>query len=97
MRLTPAQLGVQLICGSDWMPGASRQSLSERIQEGRRMLCQLTGKDFRYDLTAWHDHLKESREGGYTWGRNIVLPRIMKAALASKEWRQAIEGLKDSA
>ena len=94
MRLTPAQLGVQLICGSSWMPGTA-QSLDQRIREGRRLLCQLTEKDFGYDLAAWHNHLKESREGGYTWGRNIDLPRTMKAALASPEWQGAIEDLKN--
>ena len=73
MRLTPAQLGVELICGSSWMPGAA-QSLGERIRAGRRLLCQLTGTDFEYDLTAWHNHLKESREGGYTWGGTSTCP-----------------------
>ena len=61
------------------------------------MLRELTGKDFGYDLVAWHNHLKDLREGGYTWGRNITLPRIMKAALASTEWQNVVEGLKDEA
>jgi hypothetical protein len=77
------------------MPKASHQPLSQRIQEGRRMLREVTGKDFGYDLAACHNHRKESREGGYTWGRNIILPRIMKAALASKEWQSVVEDLKD--
>jgi len=34
--------------------------------------------------------LKESRDGGYTWARTIVLPRIMEIALASSEWREAV-------
>jgi hypothetical protein len=41
-------------------------------------------------LAAWHEHLKESRDGGYTWGRNIKLPKIMKEALASRAWREAV-------
>jgi hypothetical protein len=57
------------------------------------MLRELTGKDFGYDLAAWHNHLKESREGGYTWGRNIILPRIMQAALDSPEWQEAVTTL----
>ena len=57
------------------------------------MLVQITGQDFGYDLQAWHDHLKESREGGYTYGRNIVLPRIMQEALLSPEWQEAVESL----
>ena len=57
---------------------------------------RITGKDFGYDLQAWHDHLKESRSGGYTYGRNIVLPTIMKAALESVEWQAAAKQLSAS-
>jgi hypothetical protein len=92
MRLTPAQLGVALICG-DILPGlrGSRDdTLAQRIKCGHDLLVSVSGKDFGYDLAAWHAYLKESRDGGYTWGRNIVLPRVMKAALASKDWHEAI-------
>ena len=91
MRLTPAQLGVHLICGADWLPRFSRMPLRQRLEEGRDLLRQITGKDFVYDLPAWHNYLKESRDGGYTWGRNIVLPKIMQAAVASEEWQQTAE------
>ncbi len=57
------------------------------------MLVSITGKDFGYDLQAWHDYLKESREGGYTWARTIVLPKIMQEAMASEQWRQAVSEL----
>lgn len=60
------------------------------------MLVQITRVDFAYDLQAWHDHLKESRQGGYTYGRNIKLPKIMQAALASNEWKNAVEALLES-
>jgi len=63
--------------------------LRQRLRDGRDLLRRITGKDFVYDLTAWHNYLKESRDGGYTWGRNIVLPKIMQAALASEEWQGA--------
>jgi hypothetical protein len=92
MRLTPAQLGVALICG-DIVPGSRgsrNETLAQRIKSGHDLLVSVSGKDFGYDLVAWHAYLKESRDGGYTWGRNIVLPRVMKAALASKGWRDAI-------
>ena len=88
MRLTPAQLGVHLICGHE-LPMYFRPTLAERLREGRKWLVEITGRDFGYDLKAWHAHLKESKEGGYTWARNIVLPRIMKEALASEDWRRA--------
>ena len=95
MRMTPAQIGVRLICG-ERLPqfGEARivgkASMAERIEIGRRWLAQASGKDFGYDLAAWHRYLKESRDGGYTWGRNIVLPRIMQSALASSDWQAAV-------
>ena len=92
MRATPAQLAVRAICG-EWVPHAGGETVEERIQEGHDFLVKITGKDFGYDLQAWHDYLKESRDGGYTYGRNIVLPKIMQAALESNEWKAAVERL----
>jgi hypothetical protein len=79
-----------LISGEE-LPGMGEtgKPLAGRMQEGREWLTKITGRDFGYDLQAWHDHLKESREGGYTYGRNIALPKCMKIALASAEWREA--------
>jgi hypothetical protein len=90
VRLTPAQIAIRLICGES-MPRVRSESLLERIREGHDFLVSITGKDFGYDLEAWHNHLKESREGGYTYGRNIRLPRIMQAALQSPEWQEAAQ------
>ena len=95
MRLTPAQIGVRLICGGR-LPAfgearlVGKADVKERIKLGRDWLVRISGKDFGYDLAAWHQYLKESRDGGYTWGRNILLPRIMKSALASGKWRDAV-------
>jgi hypothetical protein len=74
-------------------PHVRTESLPTRVREGHDFLVQITGKDFGYDLQAWHDYLKESRQGGYTYGRNILLPRIMQAALRSPEWREAVRRL----
>jgi hypothetical protein len=92
MRLTPAQIAVRLICG-EHLPRVRELSLVECLREGHDFLVQITGKDFGYNLQAWHDHLKTTREGGYTYGRNIVLPRIMKAALLSSSWKEAVQRL----
>ena len=92
MRLTPAQIGVRLICGES-LPRVTHESLEERIKRGHDFLVCITGKGFGYDLRAWHDHLKESRQGGYTHGRNIDLPKMMKAALASSAWQEAVRSL----
>ena len=70
--------------------------LAERIRYGHSMLCRITGTDYGYDLSAWQARLKVSREGGYTWNRNIGLPRIMKDALASEAWREAVSILEEA-
>jgi hypothetical protein len=92
MRLMPAQVAVHLICGESF-PDEESVSLLDRIRRGHEMLVRMAGRDFGYDLQAWHDHLKESREGGYTYGRNIALPKIMQAALNSTAWQEAVRGL----
>jgi len=91
VRLTPAQLAVQLLCGTP-LPG-SPGSLDERIALGRKRLADLANVDFAYDLQRWHDHLKVTRDGGYTWNRTVALPRLMREALASADWRAAVERL----
>jgi hypothetical protein len=91
MRLTPAQLAVHLLCGR-WLPG-SPESIDERIALGRKLLVGIANMDFAYDLQRWHDHLKVTRAGGYTWNRTVALPRIMRDALASEDWRDAVERL----
>lgn len=97
MRLTPAQIAVHLICGQAPLPLQHHyESLEDQLREGRMALVKLTGRDFGYDLLAWHDHLKESREGGYTWSRAITMPRIMKAALADVQWQKAASSLSRS-
>jgi hypothetical protein len=92
MRLTPAQIAVRLICGESLRRDRNK-SLLECMREGHDFLVKITGRDFGYDLQAWHNHLKESRQGGYTYGRNIVLPRIMQSALESPEWQEAVRRL----
>jgi len=98
VRLTPAQIAVRLICGQKLPPpGEARirgnSTLAERIKLGRDLLVKIAKADFGYDLVAWHGHLKESRDGGYTWGRNIALSRIMKEAIESHDWQEAVREL----
>lgn len=91
MRLTPAQIAVRLICGQAPGPLQERYStLADQLVAGRKALVELTGLDFGYDLSAWHEHLRASREGGYTWGRNIALPRVMKEAMSHDPWQAAV-------
>ena len=67
--------------------------MDERIAQGRKLLIEIANVDFGYDLARWHEHLKVTRDGGYTWNRAIALPRIMRDALASEDWRDAVERL----
>jgi hypothetical protein len=94
MRLTPAQIGVKLICGHN-LPMMPQYTLKQCLVEGRKQLQEITGVDFEYDLQRWHDHLKESRQGGYTWSRAIVFPKIMAEALASPEWTETVRALRE--
>ena len=95
MRLTPAQIGVRMICGHR-LPFVEpiELSLEDRIRRGRETLVQIAGVDFEYDLQRWHDHLKLSRQGGYTWNRAIALPKVMDHAMTSEPWQQAVEALR---
>ncbi len=91
-------MAVWLLCG-ECLPRFAEtdyDSLASRIEAGHDGLVKLSGKDFGYDLQAWHDYLKESRDGGYTWGRNVDLPRIMKQALASAEWHEAVRQIQSA-
>jgi hypothetical protein len=97
MRLTPAQIAVELLCGSDLPPFVRQiEAIEDRIVEGRRQLASIAGVDFGYDLQRWHDHLKVSRQGGYTWNRTIALPKVMQAAIKSEKWHAAVRKLADS-
>jgi len=94
MRLTPAQIAVHLICGEDpTPPGRPQRTLREQLEVGREMLRSLTGQDFRFDLQKWHDYLKESKDGGYTWNRTVDLPKVMNRALANPEWLETVAAI----
>jgi hypothetical protein len=93
VRATPSQIAIRLICGEGVPHSTWPKSRVERLRQGRDMLVRITKKDFGFDLQAWHEHLKVSREGGYTYNRNVALPRIMQKALESPEWREAVESL----
>jgi hypothetical protein len=95
MRLTPAQIAVHLICGSDPAPWSER-TIRQQLRDDREMLRSITGQDFGYDLQAWHDYLKETKDGGYTWNRTIDLPKVMQAALANQEWLDTVLVLEQS-
>jgi hypothetical protein len=60
------------------------------------MLVRIAKVDYGYDLQRWHDHFKEmprSESLGYTWNRTIALPKVMREAVASDEWRSTARAL----
>ncbi|MCL4205324.1 MAG: hypothetical protein KJ000_22805 [Pirellulaceae bacterium] len=61
------------------------------------MLRSISGQDFGFDLQKWHDHLKESKQGGYTWNRTIDLPKVMQRALANQEWLDTVAAIENAA
>jgi len=90
MRAYPGQLATWMICGNEFPMASYEMSMDQRISEGHKMLVKITGVDYGFDLQRWHEHLKISGQGGYTWRRNIDLPKIMKEALDSPEWHEAV-------
>ena len=76
MHVTPVLIAVRLICSVSLPQGRVEGTVADSMRRGHDLFVRLTGCDFGYDLAAWHNHLKESREGGYTYGRNIVLPKM---------------------
>ena len=97
MRLTPAQIAVHLICGVDPLPpGLPQRTLRERLRDGREKLRTISGQDFGFDLQKWHDHFKESRQGGYTWNRSVELPKVMQRALANQEWLNTVAEIENA-
>ena len=92
MRATLGQLAVVLLCGEE-LPLSNRRTLAERIVEGRRLLVQITGRDYGFDPRRWHEHLKETGQGGYSWRSDHVVPRVLQEALASEEWQRVVARL----
>lgn len=94
MRLTPAQIAIHRICGQR-LPLDDELSLIQRIRSGHDFLVRITGRDFGYDLQAWHDYLSNNRDGGYTWNSSIKTPKIMAAALANPNWITAVDAIQE--
>jgi hypothetical protein len=70
-------------------------SLPDRIRHGREFLVRITGRDFGYDATRWHDYLWDTGDGGYRWARRSrdKWARQVEAATRAPEWQQAVREL----
>ena len=92
MRLTPSQIGMLLLLG-ERLPMGPERTLKERIQEGHDFLVRIAGRDFGYDPQRWHDHLRETKAGGYRWGG---VTKLIAQATSDPEWCRAVEELRGS-
>ena len=83
-RVTPLQmcmlcLGGEVLVWSGRVSPTDRDRLG-RMKEAHRLIMQQTGRDFGYDLAAWHhfllndDELSEEYTFDYAW--DAVRPRI---------------------
>ena len=83
-RVTPLQmfmleLGGEVVRRGGTVPPTDRDRLG-LMKEAHKLLTQLTGRDFGYDLAAWHhfllndDKLSEQYTFDYAW--TAVQPRI---------------------
>lgn len=74
------------------LPRLRRETLAETIADGRAMLRRITGRDFFYDLHAWHRYLSESDAGLYCWcDGQLHMPEQIEAAMQNPDWQQAVE------
>ena len=93
MRLTPAQGAMFMMLGTE-LPRLQRKALEETISDGRAMLRRITGRDFFYDLHAWHRYLSESADGLYCWcDGHLHMPEQIEAAIQNADWQHAVERL----
>lgn len=70
-RVTPSQMDMLFlvgyrISGSDVTLEIPDEERTEYIVQAREDLKQRTGRDFGYDLAAWHDFLASNKDYGYT-------------------------------
>jgi hypothetical protein len=74
-------------------PRQSEQQTLYGMQECRRLLCKLTGKDFGYNLQRWHQFLissepfREQYMFPYAW--SAVEPRIHELIHSNERQRLA--------
>ena len=54
------------------------------------MLSQLCKRDYEYDLLAWHNHLCETKAGGYRWGKRSGIPKCIQRALGDNAWLETV-------
>jgi hypothetical protein len=93
MRLSPAQVAMSMLLG-EWLPMHKFNSLEDEIQQGREFLKKITGKDFGYDVMAWHQYLLQTGEGGYKWSnKHMTYEKAVKTWTHHHAWHHAVEKL----
>lgn len=83
-RLTPLQMDMLGLGGEILSPGGSAPASDDArlaaMKEARDALARQTGRDFGFDLAAWHQFLlnddKQSEEYTFTYAWKAVKKRI---------------------
>ncbi len=95
MGLTQTQCAMVLLLG-EWLPSPALKKLEDRVREGRRLLQEVTGQDFGFDLERWHQHLLH-KYPSYQWkGRHLVIWQQILLVAKDPGWLAAKEALATS-
>jgi hypothetical protein len=92
MRMTPAQIGMQLLLGHS-IRFRPMPELADRVRTGHEWLVWITGVDFGYDLVRWHEHLRTTGDGGYRRRSSQEVPRSITKAINDPAWQQVVASL----
>jgi hypothetical protein len=94
MRLTPAQVGMNLLLG-EFVARLSTDDLKVNIQKGREWLVSITKQDFGYDALRWHEYLWEADAGGYKWSRRSrdKWEGRVRTGMSRPGWAEAVKEL----
>lgn len=90
MRMLPAYIAIRLITGASLRARTRGMTKVDRLREGHRMLVEMCGCDHSYDLVAWHEELRTSKAGGYSWGKRAGIPFRIRNALEDPAWNAAV-------
>ncbi|MFT5091492.1 MAG: hypothetical protein ACI93T_000305 [Porticoccaceae bacterium] len=94
-RLTPIHAAMVNLAGHAFnAPDESQEEKRRAIAHGRWELQRLTGDDFGFDLSKWHEYLMQEDKLGYchSYGWSRVFPAVHQA-IKDPERQQLVEQL----
>lgn len=90
-QITPLQMGIFMLCGyrltrergmTEMLKSEKSLDAVETLIEGRRILRKVTGQDFCYSLSKWHDFLRTDEKTVKSYTRQITWRGVERAVLA---------------